>query len=162
MSIAAGRTTHQAGSAHRPLRADTPAAVKLRPGNPPLLGLGMRHRLRTAVFALLHDAPLVDQSDATRLTAVFLADKASAATDHAAGQAGELGRRLGVSESQIDYSVPPSLRSSHTFMSRSTADVRGKANGLYGNTPVWRALRVGRTYPLARTRRGLASSKEEQ
>lgn len=119
----------------------------------------MRGRLRAAVGELLADPELEAAPDAVRLAAVVLLAKSNAAELCAQVTAGELGRWLGLTGSQVSHAVRPRLqrgpvRSEDTCVpgSRRTASIRWEVARL-----VWARHHGRADHPLRLTRPELAT-----
>ncbi|MFE2551959.1 hypothetical protein ACFXGI_25895 [Streptomyces sp. NPDC059355] len=91
----------------------------------------MRARLLAAVRALVTDPALVSLSDGARLACVVLTAKANMGNGcRTAIWAAELGRWLGVSQSQTAHTVLPQLRRAGALATRPMTNATGHTTGL--------------------------------
>jgi hypothetical protein len=135
---------------------EPPAAA----GNPLVLGRSMRAQLLGAVRALIDDPALAGASDGARLASVVLMAKASVRDGYRTCiWAEELGRWLGVSQSQVAHTVLPELRRAGVVGSKAATNEAGHVKGLEcWVVPLYRAQRAGnRQHPLALSRSELAT-----
>ncbi|WP_229343478.1 hypothetical protein [Streptomyces flavotricini] len=119
----------------------------------------MRARLLAAVRALVTDPALAPLSDGARLACVVLTAKANVAHGcRTVTWAAELGRWLGVSQSQTAHTVLPQLRRAGALATRPMRNATGHTTGLEcWIIPFYRARTAGdRRHALALSRVELA------
>ncbi|MFE1776018.1 hypothetical protein [Streptomyces sp. NPDC059008] len=127
--------------------------------NPLQLTRTMRTRLLGAVRALVTVPALASASDAARLASVVLTAKATIRDGYRTViWAEELGRWLGVSQSQVAHTVLPELRRAGVLGSKVVTNAAGHTTGLEcWVVPMYRAQQAGdRRHALALSRVELA------